>query len=263
MSSENKTSSGAWLVSTHPLRKGVLNLICLPFSGGTAQYFAHWDALFGQQVNIIAVQLPGRANRYREPPCTNMAELVAELAVQLKDTIQQPYALFGHSLGSLIAFELALYLQNTGQAMPLHVFASGYSAPCSPWPETRTRPRNMHLLDDAQLVAQLQKLNGTPQEILNDKDLLPIYLPALRADFEILDTWTPGLDCKLNTPITAFGGTDDVASFPKAQIKAWENHTTRQFSFYMLQGDHFFIRSSEPLLRQIMLDKLGLIDDGL
>jgi medium-chain acyl-[acyl-carrier-protein] hydrolase len=162
---------------------------------------------------------------------------------------------------------LALYLQNTGQTMPLHVFASDYSALCSPWPDTRTRPRNMHLLADAGLVEQLQKLNGTPQEISNDRDLLPIYLPTLRADFEILDTWTPGLDAqlnsRLNTPITAFGGSDDVVSFPKAQIKAWGNHTTSQFSFYMLQGDHFFIRSSEALLRQIMLDKPGLSDDAL
>lgn len=234
------------------------NLICFPFSGGSAQFFFPWRSPL-EDVNVLAVQLPGRANRYREAVFTEMHALIEVLADQLKSVLTPPFFFFGHSLGSLIAFELARYLQAHALPSPDHVFVSGYSAPQCEWPLTRRRPKIMHNLPKEEFVRQLRVFKGTPSEILDNPELLDLFLPALVADFTILDTYQYQSGARLTSPVTAFGGLQDTEDFPKETIKAWEAQTQgERFSYYMLPGEHFFIKTSESLLFEILRNKMNV-----
>lgn len=231
-----------------------LHLYCLPHSGASAMIYARWRRLLPSWLEVRPLELPGRGRRIGEPPMTDLPALAARLAGELvRDTAtgsDAPYALFGHSLGGLVAFEMAHELRRLGARPPRMLFASAAAAP-----SRRDDGRWAEPLDDAGLIAEMRRLSGTPEEVFGERDLLEMTLPVLRADFLMVGRYEhrrrPPLDC----PIAAFGGRhDDV---PEEALLAWREETLGSFSLTMLDGDHFFIRGCEDELLGHLLDRLG------
>ena len=199
------------------------------------------------------MQLPGREARIREAPYRRMDTLADALAASIGELCGGPqattYALFGHSMGALIAHELAHRLLERGAPAPAHLFVSGARAPQLP----RDDDRMLHTLPDAEFQAALRDLNGTPELVLADRELMELMLPTLRADFELCETYRPPARGPLPCPITAFGGDQD-REVSAAAVQAWQQCTRGAFEVVSLEGDHFFlIARGAQLLEHIEL----------
>ncbi|NUT53569.1 MAG: thioesterase [Saccharothrix sp.] len=213
-------------------------LFCLPYAGGGANAFREWTALAPPHVEVRPVEPPGRGRRLSERPHTRLRPLVAGVTEALLPVLDRPFALFGHSMGALVAFELTRHLRELGRPLPHHLFVSGASAPSVP----RTRPA-LHAVSDAELVRELRSLNGTPPQLLANDELMALMLPTLRADFSVLETYEHRPGPPLPVPITVFAGTDDP-SVPHASLPAWRAHSDRGVRLRTLPGDHFFVHSA-------------------
>ncbi|MCL9656751.1 alpha/beta fold hydrolase [Pseudomonas protegens] len=217
-----------------------LNLLCLPYSGASAMVYSRWRRKLPQWLHLTPVELPGRGARYTEPLHTDMRVLAMQLARELQSTLRAPYALFGHSLGALLACELAHALRALGCPEPVALFASGTAAPTlrseydRGFAETKT---------DQQLIEQLRTLNGTSEEVLANQELMSLTLPILRADFLLCGRFRPLQRPLLNCPVHVLGGTTDRAT--SEQLIGWSQETCGSFSVDMLAGGHFFIHEQE------------------
>lgn len=217
-----------------------LRLFCFPFAGGTATAFRSWESL-PEGVLACPVELPGRGGRILEPPLRRMGPLIRRLAREMLPLLDRPFALFGHSTGALIAFELARALRLYG-FQPAHLFVSAQPAPELP----RTGP-DCRYLRDAEFVGRMRRCGAAPPQVLRDVRLLEMLLPAFRADVALAETYTPGKRPPLTCPLTAFGGTDDPAA-PHDSVAAWGQHTRGPFRVRMFPGGHFFILTSRAEL---------------
>jgi len=227
-----------------------MRLFCFPYAGGLAQIFHSWPESLATKVEICAVQLPGRGSRLREAPFNRLTLLVQALAEVLSPQMDRPIAFFGHSMGAIIGFELARLLRANDHRQPLHLFVSGRRAPHLPEIEPPA-----HMLPDADFLAHLSKLNGTPSQILQHPELMELMLPTLRADFALIETYEYKPEPAFDFPITAFGGLRDTYA-SRADLELWREHTHAEFSLHMFPGDHFFINSSQTLLLQALSRKL-------
>lgn len=217
-----------------------MRLFCFPYAGGGASAFHALAQRLPTEIEVWAVQLPGRENRFAEPAFTCMDSLVSSLAKVLPDYLDRPYAFFGHSMGALISFELARALRREGQIPePFQLIASAHRAPHLPDP----RPA-IHKLPNEHFLAKLRRFNGTPEEILQHEELLHILLPLLRADFELCETYVYTADAPLTCPIHVLGGLWDQA-VSRESLLAWNELTSGPFTTNFFPGDHFFIRSAQ------------------
>lgn len=217
-----------------------LNLLCLPYSGASAMVYSRWRRQLPSWLHLQPVELPGRGSRYAEPLHTDLRELARQLAQELRPTLNSPYALFGHSLGALLACELAHALRALGCPEPLALFASGTAAPTlrSEYDRGFAEPKT-----DAQLIEQLRTLNGTSEEVLANQELMSLTLPILRADFLLCGGYRPLQRPLLNCPVHVLGGKADRAT--GEQLIGWSKETHGSFSVDMLAGGHFFIHEHE------------------
>jgi medium-chain acyl-[acyl-carrier-protein] hydrolase len=232
-----------------------LTLLCFPHAGAGAGSYRPWAALVPETVNVCAVQLPGRQDRVAEPAFVEMAPLVDALTREASRNLDSPYAMFGHSMGGLVSFEVARRLERIGQP-PVHLFVSGARAP-SAWPQPR---RQVQSLTDDEFAAELRRLNGTPEAVLADPALRHLTLPALRADFGVVDSYryNPG-GGPLGCPISAFGGLDDPQT-SVSSLEAWRQVTEGDFRLRMLPGDHFFFQTAAgPLTLAVVADLLPFL----
>jgi medium-chain acyl-[acyl-carrier-protein] hydrolase len=211
-----------------------LRLVCLAHAGGGGSVLRPWSVRMPAGVELCAVQLPGREARFGEPAITRMRPLVAALAEGLAPELDRPFALFGHSLGALLAYELARCLRDTDRPGPVHLFASGSAAPHARPPRTP-----VHALPEAEFIAELRRRGGTPPAVLEHAELMQLLLPTLRADFAVSDTYefTPGPP--LACPVTAFGGAEDASVAPP-EVERWREVTSGPFAGRVLPGGHFF-----------------------
>ena len=219
--------------------------------------FRRWVDKMASSVEVCPVQLPGRGNRIREAPFRQMAPLVESLAEGLSPYLEGRFAFFGHSLGAIVSFELAMKLQREGGQLPIHLFVSGRRAPHIP----RQHPITYNLPDE-EFVEELRRLNGTPKEVLEHAELMHLMLPVLKADFEISETYNHTDEPLRGCPITAFGGKQDE-EVPEDFLQAWQQHTTGPFKHRMLPGDHFFLHASEQLLLAALNQELCSMTDRL
>jgi medium-chain acyl-[acyl-carrier-protein] hydrolase len=212
--------------------------------------FRTWPDGLPTDVEVCPVQLPGRGARLMEPPFSQLPLLVEALAVALLPLLDKPFAFFGHSLGSLVSFELARQLRAKHLASPLRLFVSAGPAPQIPH---RNPPINS--LPEEEFAAQLRRLNGTPAELLNQKELMDIVLPSLRADFALYESYKYSSGPPLNCPISTFGGLSDQR-VNHDDLEAWRDQTSVSFSIRMFPGDHFFLKSTQPLLLRALSQEL-------
>lgn len=169
-----------------------------------------------------------------EPGHERMETLVREMADAVLPLLDCPYAIFGHSLGALTAYELVRLLRREGRPLPVHLMVSGRHAPHIPF------SRRMHQMSDREFIAQLRRLGGTPEAVLENEELLALLLPPLRRDFAIVETYTHAPEPPLDVPLTAFGGEQDE-DVPRDAIEAWGAHTTGPFQARLFPGGHFYL----------------------
>ena len=185
-----------------------------------------------------------------EPPFSQLSLLVEALAEALLPLLDKPFALFGHSLGSLVSFELARQLRAKHQVRPVRLFVSA-----GPAPQIPHRGLPIHNLPEKEFTAELRRLNGTPGELLNHKELMDIVLPSLRADFALYESYRYSSGPPLNCPISTFGGLSDQR-VSHGDLEAWRDQTTVSFSIRMFPGDHFFLKTTQPLLLRALSQEL-------
>lgn len=252
MSASDTRNRGAWLVRCSQPSQGE-RLLCFPYAGGNPYLFREWPAHLGEAAEVLAVQAPGKGARMLEPPCTTVAELVEGLIAAIEPTLsQRPFSFFGHSNGALVAFELACQLQRRGLPMPRHLFLSG-----SPAPWTRTRDRNYADMPEDEFVQVLRDLQGTPEEVLGDRELLKVVLPGLRADFALGDHYRFTHATPLDMAATLIHGDDD--SFGVERTLAWQQQLARPSHLHRLPGGHFFLHSH---LRELTALVAATLRDG-
>lgn len=187
-----------------------------------------------------------------ESPFTHLEPVVKNLASALLPYLDKPFAFFGHSMGALISFELTRLLRRDDQLSPVHLFISGRRAPQLPDSDSP-----IHDLPESAFLEELRHLNGTPPEVLENAELMQLFLPMLRADFSVVETYAYTPEPPLNCPITVFGGLQDSKASCD-ELEAWREQTKASFVLQMFPGDHFFLHSAQPLLLQSLSQKLQL-----
>lgn len=230
-------TAASWLVRPRDTAPKRPVLICLPYAGGSTTAFRSWDAALAEGIELWGVQLPGRGTRVAEPPYTRLRPLVGALAQALQPATDRPYALFGHSMGALLAYEVAVALRADGRPQPRRLIVSGHRAPHLPAPRTP-----IHQLDDRAFLEEVGQLDGLPTEVLADAELRELILPALRADFEVCETYEPHPEPPLDADILAVGGVDDEL-VPETDLAAWAAYTRGEFALERFAGGHFFLET--------------------
>lgn len=228
-----------------------VQLFCLPYSGASAMVYSRWRRAVPSWLSVLPVELPGRGARLGEPLQTDMAALARQLAAEILSRINGQYALFGHSLGALLAFEIAHALRDAGAPPPLALIASGTAAP------TRREDYERGFADpksDEELKEQLRDLQGTPPEVLANQELMELTLPILRADFLMCGRYQYRARAPLTCALHVLGGTGDRAS--QEQLVAWQREGRGSFILDMLPGGHFFIHEHEARVLRLLSSQL-------
>jgi medium-chain acyl-[acyl-carrier-protein] hydrolase len=225
---------GRWLPYRNENAAARCRLFCFPHAAGNALFFRPWQRLMPDGIDLCPVELPGRGARIDEAPFRRMDGLVDSLCEVLQPLLGLPFALFGHSMGAYIAYELARRLSATGRPAAIHLFVSGAAAP------NRT-PRDppLHSLPDHELVGALTGFGGTPPAILARDELLAALLPTLRADLMLAETYMAPPSGLVSCPITAFGGSSDTID--RRALHRWSAFTAEPFRLRMFAGDHFYL----------------------
>ncbi|GCE31299.1 thioesterase [Dictyobacter alpinus] len=212
--------------------------------------YQSWKRLLPADIDVCPVQLPGRENRMREPAMKSFASLAEALASALSAYLDTPFAFFGHSMGSMVSFELTRFLRRQGMPLPQHLFVSAYRAPqlaiARPW---------LHTMSEADLVQTLLALEGTSREVLENDELRQFLLPLIRSDFTACETYTYTSEEPLACPIDVFGGQQDRRA-PHAVLAAWQEQTSSQFQLHMLPGGHFYLQERPAPLLDILARQL-------
>lgn len=238
-----------WFNLYHPCPQATLRLCCFHSAGSGASLYRTWAKHFAPQVEVVAIQLPGREERSPEPALTQIPPLIRELTPVLMAYLgDRPFACFGHSLGALLAFDFTRQLRRLQGPQPRHLFVSSREAPQGP------RPRPCHTWTDAQLVHLLRQYGGTPEAILQTPEIMAVYLPILRADLALNGTYYYTPEPPLACPITAFVGRDD--SVKVAQLQLWEQQTAMHFEAIVLPGGHMYLKDQAALLWSVIQQRV-------
>ena len=225
-----------WIKVFHPRPRAELRLFCFPYAGGAAAVYRSWHEDLPDTVEVVAVQPPGRESRFREEPFRRIEPLAEAATEALSPHLDRPFAFFGHSLGAILAFEVTRRLRRRGRPGPRHLFVSGRPAP-------RVEPSDppIHDLPQGEFIEEVRRYSGTPEEVLQHRELMELIEPLLRADFAVSETYryTPDPE-PLDVPLTAIGGTEDE-DVPAEDLAPWRQETLGPFQEHLLPGGHFFL----------------------
>lgn len=218
-------------------------LFCFAHAGGGPSFFRPWRAPLAPEIAVRRVLLPGREWRLEEPAFRHITELIGPLCAALEPYLDQPYALFGHSMGAVVAYEVARWFSGSsrvGPVSPACLIVSGRRAP-----GLASGRRRLSELPDDQFVAEVGRLNGIPPEVLSEPELLEMVLPALRADYELAEAYQPLPGGRLECPVVAYLSTDDPEA-DYAGVLRWREVTTGEFALRVFRGDHFYLKGGRP-----------------
>jgi surfactin synthase thioesterase subunit len=229
-----------------------MNVYCLPFAGGSSYSYRNMSTYAPAALRMIAIDLPGRGTRAREHLLTNIHDMVDDVFAQVKNDLHKPYALYGHSMGTLLGYLLTKKIVSLGLSLPSHLFFSGSGAP-----SIRGRGLLRHLLPRKEFIRTLKEIGGSPSEIFEDETLMTFFEPVLRADFRATETYQYQETKPFSIPITSMIGLEEKTTYEQA--RAWCVETTEEVEVLQFPGNHFFIFDCEKELVEIMHQKLWCI----
>lgn len=233
--------------------KVTINLYCLPFAGGNKYSYQKYIERAPSFLNIIPLEYPGRGARMKESLVSDSALLVDDLYNQIrKHANEADYAIYGHSMGGLIGYLVARKLIENNYKPPLHLFITGTCGPSSPARSAKTR----HLLPKDEFIQELKNLDGIPDEILQNDDLLNYIEPILRADFKTCETYKYEGQSPLNVPFTVITGSDE--DMTTEDIQLWQKESESPVDFRQIPGKHFFIFKYPRVIVDIISKKLSV-----
>ncbi|MFL6127557.1 MAG: thioesterase II family protein [Mycobacteriales bacterium] len=222
-----------WVRRFHRGPDGAPRLVCFPFAGGAANYFYRLSAALCPDVEVLAVQYPGRQDRLNEPLVDDVAVLADRIADGLLRWADRPTAFFGHSMGAVVAYEVARRWEGNGITLR-HLHPSGRRAP------SRTRDTAVHLRDDDGIRAEVAELGGPAVELLTHPELGPLLLPPIRNDYKAIETYRHPPGPPLTCPVTAIIGDTDP-HVTRDEARAWAEHTSGPFELRVFSGGHFYL----------------------
>jgi len=250
LSNSPSLTNNNWVVRVPARPKATMRLFCFPFSGGSANDFKTWYTYLPEYLEICAIELPGHGRRMKEPFITNYTLLLKQLMENIYATTQElPYIIFGHSLGATIGFEFIHEILSKGGKPPIHFIPSGSVAPQHKADVKPTKP--ITTKTDSEVVSELRKLGGTPEEVLAHAEIMQIFLPIIRADFALNEDYQYSPDkTKLEIPITSLIGKTDFYSIEFQQN--WKQQTNNMSQSVLFPDGHMFIKSLVPaVLKEI------------
>ncbi|QNU67643.1 thioesterase [Ruminiclostridium herbifermentans] len=232
-----------------------IKLFCLPHAGGSAAIYYKWKKYIDSNIEVTPLELAGRGRRISESFYESILSAVDGMYNTIKPIIRDcDYAFYGHSMGTIIAFELCRKIMDTNERQPLHLFVSGRYPP-----SIKRAERYLSRLPDNMFLEEICKLGGTSDELIKNKELCDIFVPILKADYRIIEEYKY-IDCdkKFNYGITVFNGKADPEVFYN-EVKEWEKHTLLQCPIYEFEGDHFFINDKIPEIAEIINSTIDCI----
>lgn len=236
---------GSWLTSINESRDPTAQLFCIPYAGGGASVFRSWKKYLSPKIAAYAIQLPGRETRFSEPPDRDLKTVALAIADAITRTPNLPFAIFGHSLGAAIAYEVTAQLEAQNRK-PLQLFISGRQSP-----DRKSLRKPIAHLPDEEFIEQLKAYNTTPREIFENSEIVELLLPMLKADFSMAENYQHQINSKLQTPIIALGSKGDIWLSPES-IANWANKTHGSFSSHWFEGGHLYLnQEAEALVRYI------------
>ncbi|MFD0275326.1 thioesterase II family protein [Kitasatospora sp. NPDC127111] len=249
MAGSNTATESDWFRRFHPADTAPVRLVCFPHAGGSASYFIDYAAALSPFADVLVVQYPGRQNRFAEPVIDSVDGLADRVHEALLPWADRPLVFFGHSMGTLVSFEVARRFERDGVAGPVHLFVSGGRAPSLP------RDSSVHLLPDDELFDELARLGGTDERVLANPELRSLVLPALRADYTAVETYRCGPEAVVSVPVTALTGDADPRA-SVAEVRDWERHTTGAFDLRVYPGGHFYLAEQRDAVVEVLAARL-------
>ncbi|MFC8042063.1 thioesterase II family protein [Nocardia sp. NPDC057353] len=240
--------TGLWLRSYHEAPEAGARLICFPHAGGSASYFFPVSTALTPEFDVRAVQYPGRQDRRNEEFVPSIEELADRVHAALIPAMEGPVAFFGHSMGSVLAFEVARRFEASG-AGPLVVFASGRRAP------SVIRDESARFRDDATIVAEMRALGGTDSRVLDDPEMRAMVLPAIRNDYRAVEAYHAEPDTTITAPIVVLTATDDPRT-TVAEAERWHRHTTGNGALHTFDGGHFYLEKHAKRVVSVIAETL-------
>ncbi|MES2826395.1 MAG: alpha/beta fold hydrolase [Pseudomonadota bacterium] len=222
-----------------------VRLICFSYAGGNASTYMSWQNYLDPDVELAVVQLPGRGIRLTETPLQTMTELVKAIFLALEKLSPKPFIFYGHSMGARVAYELTLMLGYLQRRLPIHFIASGSVAPCI----ERTKENTYHLPDE-DFIKKIGELNGSSTEVLANNEIMQMLLPALRADFKIIETYCNKSQVIIPTKISVLAG--DEEEVEPADVEAWLKLFASNTGIHWISGDHFFVDKNRSDVLQVL-----------
>ncbi|MFC5220491.1 thioesterase II family protein [Streptomyces coerulescens] len=247
--SAEATGSRGWL-RRHRGPVGAPRLVCFPHAGGGASSYQDWVPSLSARAEVLVVQYPGREDRFGEPPAATMEALADDIAAALPLSAERPLVLFGHSMGSTVAFEVARRIE--------HSCPGGLARLCvSARPAPHAAPRSrVHLLPDDELVADLRALAGTSDTLLDNVDFRALFLPGIRNDYRLIETYRPDPGASITAPVSAFCGADDPHVRPE-EMRRWSEVTAGSFTLRTYSGGHFYLNDHHSEVVEAVAHHLG------
>lgn len=232
-----------WLLGSHPAPH--LNLVCFPHAGGHADFFARWPANIVPGVQLHAVEYPGRGRRPYDQPAAGICPLAAEITSHILALPAVPLLLFGHSMGSVVAFEVARRLAVVESAPPHALVVSNISAP------HRLHRREPLPVTDDGVWDHSYNIGGIPKAIYRSRTLKSLMAPTLRADYEMLNRYRCDPSAKITCPVTVLHSDSDVLT-PLEDATTWNELAVGTFSYRSFIGGHFYLAEQEALVARLV-----------
>jgi len=252
-SSQTQAAPTPWLVRRKPSAEPRIRLFCFPHAGSGSLPYFKWPELLPRDIDVCAVQLPGRENRRQEPALSNLQPLTAKLVEVLTPYLQGEFAFFGHSFGALLSFELIREFRRRGLPLPRVLFASGAKAPS----RHGMMPRWSELSRE-DFVREISARQGAvPRQLLAEPELLDLIIPTLRADLKVMEDYVYREEPPLPVRLCVFGGTEDT-EVPAATLEPWRAETREAFTLRMFPGGHLFINEVTEQVLQAIRHELTL-----
>jgi len=229
-----------------------MNLFCFPFAGGNKYSYNHFMPFAAEKIKIIPLELPGRGARMREPLITNMNEMVNDLYKIIVQDLSKPYAFYGHSMGAVLAYLTVKRIVNNNLIPPVYLFVSGKEAPSV----SNDDPKR-HLMPREEFIAELREMGGSPEQLLNDDELMNFFEPVLRADFEAMELYEYEETSSLNIPVLSMIGLEE--DITDEEVEAWQKETSQKIEIVKFEGKHFFIFTYPKEIMALINKRLSVL----